>query len=69
MMELLRRKLDGVVESIPPEKGCEVLNGELTVNNGLKMTEKFADSDDSYIWLKWGEVVIKFSKAQYGPHN
>ena len=39
------------------------------MNNGLKMTEKFADSDDSYILLKWGEVFIKFSKVQYDPHN
>ena len=23
-------KLDGVVNSVPPEKGCEVLDGELT---------------------------------------
>ena len=25
-----KQKLDGVVESVPHEKGCEVLDGELT---------------------------------------
>ena len=25
-----KRKLDGVVDSVPPEKGCEMLDGELT---------------------------------------
>ena len=29
-------------------------------NNGMKMTENFADSDDSHILLKWGRVIIKF---------
>ena len=26
----IKRILDGVVESVPPDKGCEVLDGELT---------------------------------------
>ena len=26
----VKRKLDGVADSVPPEKGCEVLDGELT---------------------------------------
>ena len=26
----VKRKLDGVVDSVPPDKGCGVLNGELT---------------------------------------
>ena len=30
-----KRKLDGVVDS---DKGCEVLAGELTHENGMKMT-------------------------------
>ena len=42
----VERKLDGVVDSVPPDKGCEVLDGE------------FADSDASHILLKWGVVVI-----------
>ena len=25
-----KRKLDGVVDSVPPDKGCEVFDGELT---------------------------------------
>ena len=26
----VKRKSDGVVDSVPPDKGCEVLYGELT---------------------------------------
>ena len=26
----VKLKLDGVVDSVPPDKGCEVLDGELT---------------------------------------
>ena len=26
----VRQKLDGVVDSFPPDKGCEMLDGELT---------------------------------------
>ena len=26
----VKGKLDGVVDSVPPEKGCKVLDGELT---------------------------------------
>ena len=26
----IKQKLDGVVDSVPPDKGCEVLHGELT---------------------------------------
>ena len=26
----VKRKLDGVVDSVPPDKGCEVLDGGLT---------------------------------------
>ena len=26
----VERKLDGVIDSVPPDKGCEVLDGELT---------------------------------------
>ena len=29
------------------------------MNNGMKMTENFADSDDDHILLKWGGVIIK----------
>ena len=28
--DIVKRKLDGVVDSVPPDKGCEVLDGELT---------------------------------------
>ena len=36
------RNLDGVVDSSPPEKGCEVLDGELTQSNGMKMAVKIS---------------------------
>ena len=36
-----KRKLGGVLDSVPPEKGCEVLDGELTHKKGMKMTVKF----------------------------
>ena len=26
----VKQKFDGVVDSVPPDKGCEVLDGELT---------------------------------------
>ena len=51
----VKRKLDGVIDSVPPGKGCEVLDRELTHEyrdeNG---SENVADSDDDYILLKWG---------------
>ena len=30
LTDSFKRKLDRVVDSVPPEKGCEVLDGELT---------------------------------------
>ena len=47
----VKRKLDGVVDSVPPHKDCEVLDGELTHETD---SENFADSDDAHILLKWG---------------
>ena len=29
-----KRELDGVIDSVPPDKGCEVLDGELTYMMG-----------------------------------
>ena len=50
----VKRKLDGLVDSVPPHKGCEMLDGEVTDEewdeNG---SETFADSDDAHILLKW----------------
>ena len=55
----VKRKLDGVVDSVPPNKGCEVLYGELTHEQwGENDNENFADSNDSHILLKWG-IIIK----------
>ena len=37
----VKEKLDGVVDSVLPDNGCEVLDGELTLmNNGVKITVK-----------------------------
>ena len=47
------RKLDGVVNSVPFDKGCEVLDGELTYEYwNQNDSENFADSYDSYILQK-----------------
>ena len=41
-------KLDGVVDSVPPGKGCEVLDGELAHEyRDENKRENFADSDDA----------------------
>jgi len=51
--------LDGLVDSAPPGKCCEVLDGELTHEEWDENdTENFADSDDAHILLKWGIGVI-----------
>ena len=56
-----KQKLDGVVDSVLPDKDCEVLGGELTHQkwdeNGSK---NFADSDDGHILLKWGAIIKKY---------
>ena len=36
-----KRKFDGVVDSVPSDNGCEVLDGELTLelmNDGVEVT-------------------------------
>ena len=51
---MIKGKLDGVVNSFPPEKSCEMLDGELTHEEWDENdSENFADSDDSHILLKW----------------
>ena len=57
--DCVKRKLDGVVESVPPDKGCEVLDGELTHEKWDENdSENLTDIDDSHTLLKWG-VIIK----------
>ena len=47
------RKLDGMEDSVPADKGCEVLDGELTREYwDENYSETFADSDDGHILLK-----------------
>ena len=47
-----------MVESVPPDKGCEVLDEELTHEEWDENdSESFADSDDSHSLLKLGEGV------------
>ena len=51
----VKQKFDGGVDSVPSDKGCEVLDGELTHKEWDENDSKnFADSDDSHILLKWG---------------
>ena len=49
-----------MVDSVSPDKGCEMLDGELTHEywdeNGI---ENFADNSDAHILLKWRGVMIK----------
>ena len=43
-----------MVESVSPDKGCKMLDGELTHEEWDENdSENFADSDDSHIMLKW----------------
>ena len=51
----VKRKLDEVVDSIQPGKGCEVLVGELThEQRDENDSGNFADSDDTHDLLNWG---------------
>ena len=62
-----------MVDSVPPENGCEVLDEELTHEYwGENDNNNTAGSDDSHILLKWGVIIIamrgeKFQKLQYDP--
>ena len=52
--------LDVVVDSVPPDKGCEVLDGEFTHEKwDENNSENSADSPDSHVLLKWGGVITK----------
>ena len=54
------RKLDGVVDSVPSDKGCEVLDGGLNHEYWDENdSENFVDNDDTYILLKWGKDHYK----------
>ena len=49
------RKLYGEVDSVPPDDGCEVLNGELTPEYWDKNDSKnFSDSDSGHIFARMG---------------
>ena len=44
-----------MVDSVPLDKGCKVIEGELIhERQDEKDSENFADSDDAHIWLKGG---------------
>ena len=50
-----KRKLDGVVGTVPPDKGRNVLDSELTHEQWDEYdSQNFADSDDAHILLKCG---------------
>ena len=65
-----------MVDSVPPDEGCEVLDGEMNdeewVRNGNK---SIADSDDILNVIKWGGGGVsmkcymceKFLIVQYDP--
>ena len=73
----VQQKLDGVVDSVPLDKGCEVLDDDWTHEQlDENDSENFADSDDGHILLKWGggeRVIIrcyegwKISKSAIWP--
>ena len=49
----VKLKFDGVVDSVPPNKECEVLDGELTHEHwDGNDSENVPDSDDANILLK-----------------
>ena len=53
-------KLNGVGDSVPPDEGCEVLDGEVNDEEWNKNDNKdFADCDDTNILVKWGEGHYK----------
>ena len=53
--DCVKQKLDGVIDSVQPNKCCEVLSGELIHEKWDKNdSENFADSDGCHILLKWG---------------
>ena len=50
----VRRKMDKVTALHPPDKDCELLDGELTHENWSENdSENFTDSDDSHNFLEW----------------
>ena len=70
--------MEGTVDSVPPGKGCDVLDGELTHEQRDKIgSENVAYNDSAQILLKWGGGVIikcyewwKISKiAIWPPYN
>ena len=63
MHKHFKRKLYGMVGSVPPDRGCEVLDAELPLEKWDENdSEKFADSDDGHILLKWEGVIIECSE-------
>ena len=56
--DVVKQQLEGVVDSVPPDKGSEELDRKLTHKqwdeNG---SEKSADSNDSFTLLKWGVIT------------
>jgi len=69
----VKRKLNGVVDSVPPDKCCEVLNGGVNDEEWDKSDNRnVADSDDGHILVKWGVIIkcyvgSKVSNVQYDP--
>ena len=65
-----------MVDIVPPDEGCEVLDGEVNNKERDKNGNKYvADSDDTHNLIKWGWVIIKcyrgesFKKCNMTPYN
>ena len=50
-------KLDGVVDSFPPDEGCEVLDEEMNEEEWDKNGNKnVTDSNDTHNLINWGSL-------------
>ena len=57
----VKQKIGRSGRQCSPDKGCEVLGGELTHEYlDENDSENFADSDDAHSLQKWGEVIIEY---------
>ena len=51
-------KLDGVVDSVPPDEGCKALGGEVNNEGWDKYNNESAyDRDETHMLIKWGAIT------------
>ena len=66
----VKRKLNGVVDSVPPDKCCEVLNGGVNDEEWDKSDNRnVADSDDGHILIKWGAIIKCYEGQKFQMCN